>query len=163
MYTIIAWGNSTKTIMRNLQVKQKNLIVKIIYNKFGRKTRLLPVYKSLNVLKIESIYKLELAKFIFRVHAKSLPNLFCKYFDKVIDVHLYSTRSVQSNKYYLTKCLHAKSSQSLKIAEIKVWNDLSNLIRDKLVHIHGTKSANIRLKIIAYSRILNCNDSAKLS
>jgi len=48
MYAIIAWGNSTKTIMRKLQVKL-NLIVKIICYKLGRKTRLLPLYKSLNL------------------------------------------------------------------------------------------------------------------
>jgi len=58
MYAIIAWENSTKTIMRKLQVKQ-NLIVKIICNKLGRKTRLLLLYKSLNLLKIENIYKLD--------------------------------------------------------------------------------------------------------
>jgi len=69
-----------------VQVKQ-NLIVKIICNKLGRKTRLLPLYKSLNLLKIENIYKLELAKFMTRFHAKNLPISFCKYFDKVTDVH----------------------------------------------------------------------------
>jgi len=56
MYTIIAWGNSTKTIMRKLQVKQ-NLIAKIMCNNLGRKTRLLPLYKSIYKLKLGAVHK----------------------------------------------------------------------------------------------------------
>jgi len=119
MYAIIAWGNSTKTIMRKLQVRQ-NLIIKVIYNKLGRKTRLLPLYKSLNLFKIENIYKLELAKFMTRIHVKNLPTPFCKYFDKVTDIHSYFTRSAQSNKYYQPRCLRTKSSQFLKITGVKI-------------------------------------------
>jgi len=107
MYEIIAWENSTKTIMRKLQVKQ-NPIVKIICNKLGRKTRLLPLYKSLNLLNIENIYKLELAKFMIKIHAKNLLTPFFKYFDKVTHVHSYFTRSAQSNKYEKPRCLCAK-------------------------------------------------------
>jgi len=49
-------------------------------------------------MKIESICKSELAKFMTRIHAKNLPTPF-KYFDKITDVHSYFTRSDQSNKY----------------------------------------------------------------
>jgi len=44
------------------------------------------------------------------------------------------------------KCIHAKYSQPLKIAEVKVWNDVSIHIREKMIHYRSTKSANKLLK-----------------
>jgi len=55
-------------------------------------------------LKIENIYKLKLAKFMTRIHAKNLPTPFFKHFDKITDVHSYFTRSAQSNKYNPNAC-----------------------------------------------------------
>ena len=43
-YAIICWGNFSKTIKRELQVKQ-NRIIKTLPNKFGTKTRLKPLYE----------------------------------------------------------------------------------------------------------------------
>ena len=60
-YAIICWGNSSKIIKHKLQVKQ-NRIIKTLCNKFGRKTRLKPLYEQLQVLNIDEIYKLEVAK-----------------------------------------------------------------------------------------------------
>ena len=60
-YAIICWGNSSKTIKHKLQVKQ-NRIIKALCNKFGTKTRLKPLYEQLQVLNIDEIYKVEVAK-----------------------------------------------------------------------------------------------------
>ena len=50
-YAIICWGNCFKIIKRKLQVKQ-NRIIKTLFNKFGAKTRLKPLYQQLQVLKL---------------------------------------------------------------------------------------------------------------
>ena len=74
-YAIICWGNSFKTIKHKLQVKQ-NRIIKTLCNKFGTKTRLKPLYEQLQVLNIDEIYKLEVAKFMAKVNLNKLP-VFC--------------------------------------------------------------------------------------
>ena len=53
-YVIICWGNSSKTIKHKLQVKQ-NRIIKTLCNKFGKKTRLKPMYEQLQVQNIHEI------------------------------------------------------------------------------------------------------------
>jgi len=45
-----------------------------------------------------------------------IPSVPGKFFDKVADVHSYSTRSARN---YYPRCLHAKSSQYLKKAGIE--------------------------------------------
>ena len=58
-FAIICWGNSSQIIKQKLQVKQ-NRIINTLCNKFGKKTRLKPLYEQLQVLNIDGIYKLEL-------------------------------------------------------------------------------------------------------
>ena len=74
-FAIICWGNSSETIKNKLQVKQ-NRIIKTLCNKFGTKTRLKPLYEQLQVLNIDEIYKLNVAKFMAKVNLNKLP-VFC--------------------------------------------------------------------------------------
>ena len=82
-------GSTYKSYIRKSQVKQ-NHIVKILSNKLGKKTRLKPLYKKLNFLKLDGIYKLEVAKIMAKIHLNKLPE-FCgdylKNFMKLFSVH----------------------------------------------------------------------------
>ena len=100
-YAIICWGNSSKTIEHKLQVKQ-NCIIKTLCIKFGTKTRLKPLHEQLQVLNIDEIYKLEVAKFMAKVNLNKLP-VFCSnqstIFRTLSSIHTYSTRSVSSKVF----------------------------------------------------------------
>ena len=47
--------------------------MKTLCNKFGTKTRLTSLYEKLQVLKIDRIYKLEIANFMTKVKLNKLP------------------------------------------------------------------------------------------
>ena len=100
-YAIICWGNFSKTNKHKLQVKQ-NHIIKTLCNKFGTKTRLKPLYEQLQVLNIDEIYKLEVAKFMAKVNLKKLP-VFCSnqstIFRTLFSIHTYSTRNISSKSF----------------------------------------------------------------
>ena len=68
-------GSIYKSNIHKLQVKQ-NCIVNILRNKLGKKTRLKPLFKKINFLKLDEIYNLEVAKFMAKIHLKKLPG-FC--------------------------------------------------------------------------------------
>ena len=90
-YRIICWGNSSKTIKHKLQVKQ-NRIIKTLCNKCGTKTRLKPLYEQLQVLNIDEIYELKVAKFMAKVNLNILP-VFCgnqlTIFRTLFSIHTY--------------------------------------------------------------------------
>ena len=71
-YGIILWGNTTKSILTKLQIKQIRIIELICY-KSAKRLRLKRLYHKLHLLNINGIYKLELAKFILKAYL----NKFC--------------------------------------------------------------------------------------
>ena len=144
-YAIICWGNSSKTIEHKLQVKQ-NRIIKTLCNKFGTKTGLKPLYEQLQVLNIDEIYKVEVAKFMAKVNLNKLP-VFCSnqstIFRTLSSIHTYSTRSVSSKSFYVQKTSLVKTNQSLKISGGKIWNSLPRHIRDKVLTSSDKTSSKI--------------------
>ena len=63
-YGIIIWATGTKTLQQEIRVLQNNVISILTYNK--KFSHVTPLYKKLNLLKFDDIYKLELAKFMYR-------------------------------------------------------------------------------------------------
>ena len=51
-----------------------------------------PLYKTLNLLKLNDIYKIELAKFMYQVHHKTVYQFFYGRFMQLSDIHGYSTK-----------------------------------------------------------------------
>ena len=127
-YAIICWGNANKTLIKRLQVKQ-NRVVKILRYKFGRKTRFMPLQDGLQIININGIYKLAIAKFMAK--ANTLSKDFLKSFTALTSVHKYSTRSTVSDKFYVERTSYVKTNRSLKVSGVSVWNSLPNCIRDK--------------------------------
>ena len=155
-YAIICWGNSSKTIKHKLQVKQ-NRIIKTLCNKFGTKTRLKPLYEQLQVLNIDEIYKLEVAKFMAKVNLNKLP-VFCSnqstIFRTLSSIHTYSTQSVSSKSFYVQRTSLVKTNQSLKISGVKIWNSLPGHIRDKVLTSSDKTSSRILKLYFLKSRVM---------
>ena len=79
LYPVTNWGNAAKTHIQKIQVLQ-NRLIKIISNTFKFKTKLLPLYQELNILKFHNIYRLEVIKFMNKHKNGKLPALFNDYF-----------------------------------------------------------------------------------
>ena len=144
-YAIICWGNSSKTIKHKLKVKQ-NRVTRTLCNKLGTKTRLKPLYEQLQVLNIDEIYKLEVAKFMAKVNLNKLP-VFCSnqstIFRTLSSINTFSTRSVSSQSFYMQRTSLVKFNQSLKISGVKIWNSLPGHIRDKMLTSSDKTSSKI--------------------
>jgi len=66
-----------------------------IITRSNRYEALSNLYKSLNSLKLDDIYRFELAKYMFQLHNHSLPNIFSTCFEKISSVHNYKMRQVK--------------------------------------------------------------------
>ena len=95
-YSIIFWGGIARVHTNSVQVIQ-NKILRIILNvQYNNnhiplmQTNLM--YKTLNLLKIEDIYKLFLFKFVHFVLYERI-DYFEKYFFELLPLHNYSTRN----------------------------------------------------------------------
>jgi len=60
-----------------------------------------PLYKNLNVLKLNDIHQLELAKFMHKLHHRALPKIFDNFFKNISNIHSYKTRFADNQNYFM--------------------------------------------------------------
>jgi len=77
-----------------------NNILRTITNKNYR-CHITPLYKSLNILQLHDIYKLELAKLMHKFHHEMLPTSFKDLFQKMAEVHCHNTRYAPNQNYFI--------------------------------------------------------------
>ena len=58
------------------------------------------MYKELQVLKVEDIYQVDLAKFMYRLHHNQLPKNFYHSFHKINTLHQHETSFIILTAYY---------------------------------------------------------------
>ena len=97
-YDMVIWGNISKIYLKDLSVRLNNIIRKTTFSK--KYSHVTNLYKNLNLLKLNDIYKLELAKCMYQLHHGTLPKLFYDRFIKLSAIHNYSTRQKQNLEYF---------------------------------------------------------------
>ena len=79
------WGTSSQSQIHEVEVRLNNIIQTITCSKkFAQVTEL---YKKLNFLKVKDVYKLELAKFMYKLFKNKLPEMFQNSFTKIGNAH----------------------------------------------------------------------------
>ena len=86
-------------------------------------------YAHLNVLPIESLYKLEIAKFIYYIRLDKVPKMFENYVSPIS--HTYNTRSKMNGSYQLYKPRTELGKTLINFQGVKYWNSLPKTLVDK--------------------------------
>ena len=97
-YGIVTWGTANKTILQELNVKLNDIVRTVTYS-----SQYYPVtclYKMLNFLKLDDIYRLELAKFMYRLHHKKFKTARNDCFVDITNIRSYNTRAKQNLVYF---------------------------------------------------------------
>ena len=91
-----------------------------------RKTRMTNLYRKYEIVHLEKLYKIVVAKFVYRSRKNLLPEQFISLYNNVNNVHQYRTRLSTGNNLFLPRM---KSSllmkRCIKIVGVKVWNEIS--------------------------------------
>jgi len=84
-----------------------------------------PSYKSLNILKLNEIYKLEVGKVMYLIQSKQYPHNISHNFTKVCHYHSRTTRSSTSSLLTLPLFRASNLQQSFLYQGVKIWNSIS--------------------------------------
>ena len=153
-YGIQVWGSACSTLTEKLLILQKKA-VRILsgcqyFQIYGAPAGPLPasepLFRKLEILKLDDIFKLHIAKFIFSCLARKTPNLFFDWFTINYSLHSHSTTSstvIVQNSYFdvgnavYTNTLHTKGSnlsvygaKQIKVMGPILWNNLPTKIRE---------------------------------
>jgi len=97
-YCVVSWGTATNSVLQPLEVMHNNILRTITYNNY--RCHITPLYKSLNILKLHDIYKLELAKLMHKFHHEMLPTSLKDLFQKTAEVHCHNTRYATNQNHF---------------------------------------------------------------
>ncbi len=124
-FGILAWGHTCERITK----LQKKCVRTITASKYNAHTE--PIFKELNILKIEDIFKLQVLKFYFKYKNGSLP----QYLQSLPlqhnrDIHSQNTRTCNDIHQTITK--HEYAKKCIRNSLPKIVNDTPKCITDKV-------------------------------
>ena len=94
------------------------------------RTKITPLYKKLNLLKLDDIYSLELGKIMHKFHSGNLPDNFNHHFTPVNQVHYHATRSATRGAYFWQMAQTKYGERSLRHLGPKIWDKIDPSLRD---------------------------------
>ena len=93
------------------------------------KSRVSPLYKKLNLLKIDDIYILELGTFMHRLHWGRIPVNFDQ-FTPLSQAHSHATRAATRGGYIWQMASTVKAKRSLNHLDPKIWDSIDPSLYD---------------------------------
>jgi len=115
-YCIVSLGTATNSVLQPLEVVHNNILRAITYNNY--RCHISPLYKSLNILKLYDIYKLELPKLIHKFHHEMLPTSFSDLFQKTAEFHCHNTRYATNQNYFIQQVSTNAGKKQFLIEEL---------------------------------------------
>jgi len=99
------------------------------YNNY--RCHITPVYKSLNILKLHNIHKLELAKLMYKFHYEMLPTSFKDLFQKTAEVHCHNTICNQPKLFHTTSFNKRLQKKTISHRGSTLWANVDQQFKDK--------------------------------
>ena len=127
-YGIVTWGTANKTLMQELNVKLNNIVSTTTYcSKFCPVTSL---YKTLNFLKLDDIYLLEPAKFMYQLHHKKFKTALNDCFVDITKIHCHNTRTKVNLVYFKPRVQTSGGKKSLTYRGIELWEKIEPDVKE---------------------------------
>ena len=123
LYGIVLWGNTYNIYLNKLIVLQKKIIRAITGTMFNAHTQ--PLFKSLNILKLTDIYKLQVAKYVHSYVTNSLPFSLMDIFTP-LNYCGNNTRQSEARKLRLPKTRTIIATRSIANMGPKIWNSIKS-------------------------------------
>ena len=126
-YGIIIWGNTYSTTLQPLYILQKKAVRIMTFSSFDEHST--PLFRLLAIMKLSDLVTFHIALFMHKFHNKLLPSYFDSFFNPVLRIHNYNTRSAANQSYYLPRARTNYGIFNIRFQGPKVWNSLGKDIK----------------------------------
>ena len=132
-YAVLAWGGSNDTKLRRINVIHNDIFRLMTLCNLPNDIRLshATLYKSLNLLRLQDIYKLELAKFMHKASENALPHCLNNMFVRIDTIHRYPTSSRRKRVYYQNRVNSSAYQSWISTSGISLWQNIEQSLKDK--------------------------------
>ena len=141
-YAIEIWGSAHNIYLNRILILQKRAVRMISYCDNRLEDFSFhpsdPLFYKLNIHKVQDVFILRIAKFIFNCLIKTTPVNFHSWFNLTTEIHSYNTRTkyVDINKLTPTRTLFIPYARTtyyglklIKVQGPKLWNNLPSSLR----------------------------------
>ena len=153
-YGVEAWGSACATDLEQILILQKKAVRILTGNRYfqihGEEAAALPrsepLFKTLEILKFEDIFKVSIGKFVYSTLAKENPSVFWEWFTyshlihnhatssstNVVRTHYFDVGTVEQTKFLFTKRSHLLNygGKMIQVYGPILWNSLPKEIHD---------------------------------
>ena len=127
-YGIVTWGTANQKLMHELNVKLNNIVRIITYS--SKYCPVTSLYKTLNFLKLDDIYRLELAKFMYQLHNKKFKTALKDCFVDITKIHSHNTRTKHNLVYFKPRVQTSAGKKSLAYRGTELWGKIKPKIKE---------------------------------
>ena len=146
-YGILCWGFQCKGLFI-IQKKAIRIICKAKYNAHTDK-----LFKSLNLLKVDDIFKLQCLKFYYRLRKNMLPNYFSSNFRFTRNADMHDRQTRHGNVFRLERVNRMTTRQSIRHHLPNLLNNTSEMLINSMntISLSSFKKRTKKLYIGEYS------------
>jgi len=141
-YGITLWGSTHTSYVNTLFIKQKKAIRIITGAKYNEHTN--PLFKELNLLKLNDLYELKVSKYMYSLIKRTLPGPIMKIITNNSLIHSHNTRN-RENPHINTRRTNI-AAKSLRHKGPEIWYKIPNKI--KLIKTINSFSKQIKNIVI---------------
>ena len=98
-YDLSVWDNTYQSSLNSIVILQKKAVRIMTWSSFYEHTS--PLFKKLNILKLNDLIFLYNALFMYDFYSGKLPSVFNDFFTKIDKVHQYNTRLASKKSFYI--------------------------------------------------------------
>ena len=125
-FCLLAWGYEYN-IIYNLQKKAVRIMTASKYNAHTK-----PLFKQLNIMKLEDSFSLQYSKFYHKSKGNSLPKYFANIFTRNSDIYHFGTHNRNQLHYFPFK--QTGASKCLRHSVPNLLNGIASIVMQQLRH-----------------------------
>ena len=132
-YGIVIWGNTSGESLQPLNTLV-NRAVKIMSFTYSDRTDLEPIFSDLKVLSLKNVFRLETAKYMYKLKNDLLPTVIGNYFETRSEYCMNPAPRYKFRKRNKTKKIDTRlksSEKSIQIKSEKIWSEIPESLRKK--------------------------------
>ena len=145
-YGIIIWGNTYTSTLQPLIILQKRVLRIMTFANYDSHSS--PIFRQLELLKINDLVFIHTALFMQQYYSKQLPETFDNLFQPLSCKHNYKTRLASKNNYCLPKARTNFGKFNVRYYGVKIWTSLDS--SEKLMNKSALKKKLSSDKIATY-------------
>ena len=125
---VSVWGSTYPMYTDSIFILQKRILKIITFNEVTVSSA--PLFDSLQILKLNDSFKLQVTSFVYECLNSLAPIYFREYFTSIQSIHSIGTRQSKKDDLYVLRCNTAQYGlRSIHYSGVRIWNSLPVKIR----------------------------------